>query len=88
LAAEDVVDRDARPFGDRADSAARLAPGTFDAAAPSGFRRLSFGLPDALGHDGGDSKDKRKDAFGVLDGQFTGGGRRGAGIQASFDFSV
>jgi hypothetical protein len=42
---------------------------------PSGFRGLSFGLPGALGHDHGGSKDKRKDAFGVLDGEFTGGGR-------------
>ncbi len=76
------------PLGDRADSAARLAPGTFGADVPSGFRRLSFGLPGALGHDGGGSSDKRKDAFGVLDGEFTGGGRRGSGMQASFDFAI
>src|SRR5271166_5550271 len=75
-------------FGDRADSAARLAPGTFGADVPSGFRRLSFGLPGALGHDGGGMKDKRKDAFGVLNGEFTGGARRGSGLQAWSDFAT
>ena len=81
LAAKDLADRDARPFGDRADSAPpRLAPGTFGADVPSGFR-LSFGLPGALGHDGGGGKDKGKDAFGVLDGEFTGAAGEASGCR-------
>ena len=58
----------------------RLAPGTFVADVPSGFR-LSFGLPGALGHDGGGGKDKGKDAFGVLDGEFTGAAGEAAGCR-------